>query len=242
MQGITGPEKVFEGNKGFKETIAGDFQIDWEKEDLERVTKTIIKKFNAEIHSQSTLEGLQDLMIEYSFDVNEIKNITLNTFNVAYNIIGGGEEGSKKNISTKEEADHSLPYMMSALLLDGNLLPAQYLPARILKDDVQQLLQKVHVYEKTDYSLLFPREMACDINILFKNGSQLRTAKKDYEGFLTRPASWEFIIEKFNHLSASFADESLREEIVSLVKDLENHKISELMELLEKVNSSVLIY
>jgi 2-methylcitrate dehydratase len=242
MQGITGPEKVFEGNKGFKETIAADFQINWEKEDLERVTKTIIKKFNAEIHSQSTLEGLQDLMAKYSFDVNEIKNITLNTFNVAYNIIGGGEEGSKKNISTKEEADHSLPYMMSVLLLDGNLLPAQYLPERILQDDVQQLLQKVHVYEKTDYSLLFPREMACDINILFKNGSQLRTTKKDYEGFLTRPASWEFIIEKFNHLSASFADEGLRGEIISLIKDLENHKISELMELLEKVNSSVLVY
>src|SRR5690606_3518872 len=41
MHGITGPEEVFEGNKGFKESIAGDFQIDWEKEDLERVTKTI---------------------------------------------------------------------------------------------------------------------------------------------------------------------------------------------------------
>src|SRR5690625_97824 len=33
--GITGPEEVFEGNKGFKESIAGDFEIDWEKEDME---------------------------------------------------------------------------------------------------------------------------------------------------------------------------------------------------------------
>src|SRR5690606_39309433 len=41
MRGITGPEEVFEGNKGFKETISGDFEMDWEKEDLERVTKTI---------------------------------------------------------------------------------------------------------------------------------------------------------------------------------------------------------
>ncbi|HET8855605.1 MAG TPA: MmgE/PrpD family protein, partial [Salinimicrobium sp.] len=62
MRGITGPEEVFEGNKGFKESISGNFELNWEEEDLERVTKTIIKKFNAEIHSQSTLEGLEDLM------------------------------------------------------------------------------------------------------------------------------------------------------------------------------------
>jgi 2-methylcitrate dehydratase len=33
--GITGPEEVFEGNKGFKHSIAGDFEIDWTSENLE---------------------------------------------------------------------------------------------------------------------------------------------------------------------------------------------------------------
>lgn len=42
-RGITGPEEVFEGNKGFKETIAGAFEIDWSVEDLERVRRSIIK-------------------------------------------------------------------------------------------------------------------------------------------------------------------------------------------------------
>ena len=37
MRGITGPLAVFEGNKGFMESIAGPFQIDWSREDLERV-------------------------------------------------------------------------------------------------------------------------------------------------------------------------------------------------------------
>src|SRR5690606_17211222 len=143
MRGITGPEQVFEGNKGFKEAIAGDFRIDCDKEDLERVTKTIIKKFNAEIHSQATLAGLKDLRHQHAFDPADITSIELNTVDVAYHIIGGGEEGGKKNIRTKEEADHSLPYMMAAVLLDGNVLPAQYLPERILRDDIQQLLQKV---------------------------------------------------------------------------------------------------
>lgn len=240
MRGITGPKEVFEGNKGFKETISGDFKIDWEKEDLEKVTQTIIKRFNAEIHSQSTLEGIQDMMLLYQFDPNDIESIVLNTFDVAFNIIGGGEEGGKKNISTKEEADHSLPYMMAALLLDGNVLPAQYLPDRILKEDVQQLLQKVHVFEKKEYSNRFPAEVACDIVITLNNGTLLGIEKKDYKGFLTRPASWEMIVEKFNNLSAPFTDDILREEIINVVKNLENYPISHLMALLEKVSIPVL--
>ena len=47
-QGITGPLEVFEGNKGFMDSIAGPFFIDWSQEDLERVARTIIKKYNTD--------------------------------------------------------------------------------------------------------------------------------------------------------------------------------------------------
>ena len=238
MRGITGPEAVFEGNKGFKESIAGDFKIDWSKEDLERVTRTIIKKFNAEIHSQATLEGLQDLMKIHHFDPSEIEKIILNTFDVAYNIIGGGEEGGKKNIRTKEEADHSLPYMMAAVILDGNVLPAQYLPERIQRQDIQQLLQKVQVNEKKAYSDRFPLEMANDITIRFKDGREMKVQKTDYEGFLSRPASWDFITEKFKNLTSGFIDEALQQQIIYVVKDLENFSIKSLMQLLEKAGQN----
>src|SRR5213078_2777959 len=33
-RGITGPAEVFEGNKGFMDSIAGQFEIHWEREDL----------------------------------------------------------------------------------------------------------------------------------------------------------------------------------------------------------------
>ena len=39
MRGVTGPREVFEGNKGFIEAIAGPFEIDWAREDLESVTR-----------------------------------------------------------------------------------------------------------------------------------------------------------------------------------------------------------
>lgn len=239
-RGITGPEEVFEGNKGFKESIAGDFDIDWKKEDLEKVTQTIIKKFNAEIHSQATLEGLQELKKEHQFNPEDIKSIVLNTFDVAYNIIGGGEEGGKKNIRTKEEADHSLPYMMAAVLLDGNVLPEQYYPERIKRKDIQDLLQKVQVNKKKEYSDRFPNEMANDVTIKFKDGSELRVEKTDYEGFHSRPASWEFITEKFHNLTAAFVDEELRNEIIESIKNIENMQVKDLMALLGRASKAEL--
>ncbi|MFC5045601.1 MmgE/PrpD family protein [Aquimarina hainanensis] len=235
MRGITGPEEVFEGNKGFKDSIAGDFSIDWSAEDLERVRKTIIKKYNAEIHSQSTLEGVIELRNKYAFNPDDIASITLHTFDVAYHIIGGGEEGSKKNIRTKEEADHSLPYMIAAAILDGNVLPAQYKPERILKEDIQTLLKKVQVFEKKEYSDKFPDQEACDVTIIFKDGKTLHIDKVDYEGFHTRPASWGFICEKFNNLSKDFTDQELRNKIITVVQNLEDHSINDLMNLLSQV-------
>lgn len=118
MRGITGPGEVFEGNKGFMEAISGPFELDWSKEDLERVNMTIVKRYNAEIHSQSSVEGVMELKQEHHIVTSDIQRIEIEIFDVAYNIIGGGEEGEKVTVRSKEEADHSLPYIVAAALLD----------------------------------------------------------------------------------------------------------------------------
>jgi 2-methylcitrate dehydratase len=61
QQGITGPLEVFEGNKGSMDAIAGRFELDWAREDLEVVRSTSLKRYNAEFHSQSALEGILEL-------------------------------------------------------------------------------------------------------------------------------------------------------------------------------------
>src|SRR5207244_4325327 len=90
-RGISGPAEVFEGNKGFMDSIAGRFEIDWEHEDLERVKRTFLKRYNAEIHSQSALEGLLELREAHALAPTDVERIELETFQVAYDIIGGGE-------------------------------------------------------------------------------------------------------------------------------------------------------
>jgi 2-methylcitrate dehydratase len=235
MRGVTGPPEVFEGNKGFMEAIAGPFEIDWEREDLELVRRTIVKRYNAEIHSQSALEGILELKEKHGFSAEEIERIELDTFDVAFNIIGGGEEGSKYVVRSKEEADHSLPYMLAVSLLDGEVGPAQYAPERIRREDVQGLLRRVMVRPEEDLSRRFPEEMPCRIRISFKNGQILEVEKRDYEGFFTRPMSWERALEKFKRLASPYADERLRDSIARAIRHLEVVEVRELAGLLGQV-------
>lgn len=232
--GITGPREVFEGNKGFIESIAGQFELDWSEENLEKVTETITKRYNAEIHSQASIEGLLELKKEIKLKPEAIKAIHLETFDVAFNIIGGGEEGDKKLIRHKEEADHSLPYMLAVAYLDDQVMPAQYEQARILSGDVQSLLQKIHVTPKQAYSDRFPDEMACRITLETYDGEIFSIEKNAYQGFKTEPAAWETLMEKYNQLTRNYNSEVVSN-IARVIKDIENHQVSELTDLLSQL-------
>jgi 2-methylcitrate dehydratase len=234
MRGITGPLEVFEGNKGFMESIAGHFTLDWQRENLEAVLHSSVKKYNAEFHSQSALEGILELKAAQQLRPQEIERIELDTFDVAYHIIGGGEEGNKQHISTKEEADHSLPYMLAVALLDGEVSPAQYEQQRILRDDVQSLLRKVLVRPDAALSARFPQEMPCRLRITLKNGQRYSIEKRDYEGFATRPMSWESARAKFERLASPYVDQQLLQTIEAMVAHLEEVEVSQLTAVLAK--------
>jgi 2-methylcitrate dehydratase len=233
--GITGPLEVFEGEKGFMDSIAGPFEIDWSQEDLEIVTRTILKKHNAEIHSQTAIECALQLRQQESFDVDEIERLELDTFDVAFHIIGGGDEGDKTIVRTKEEADHSLPYLTSVALLDRQVMPEQYEPERINRQDVQALLRKVSIRPTEPFSARFPREMPARLTITLRNGHVLSKEHFDYPGFTTQPPTWATTLEKFERLANPVADVSLRRAIAEAVKNLESIHVHELMQLLEKV-------
>src|SRR5437667_430905 len=177
MRGVTGPLEVFEGNKGLMDAITGRFELDWSQENLEAVRRTSVKKYNAEFHSQSVLEGILELRAKHHVRPEEIESIRIDIFDVAYHIIGGGEEGDKQQVRTKEEADHSLPYMVAVALLDGDVSPTQYVPERIGREDVQSLLHRVTIRPDETLSRRFHTEMPCRITITFKDGQALHIEK-----------------------------------------------------------------
>jgi 2-methylcitrate dehydratase len=235
MRGVTGPREVFEGNKGFMEAIAGPFEIDWRQEDLESVRQTILKRYNAEIHSQSAIEALLALRAGHRLTGAEVERIELDTFQVAFDIIGGGEEGDKHQVRSKEEADHSLPYLLAVALLDGQVLPEQYLPERIVADDVQQLLRRVEVHPDPELSRRFPDQHSARLRVRLRDGRTLEREQHDYEGFHTRPMSWDTVAAKFNRLAAAHIDSGTRTQIADAVRrldELDHLGVSELMRLL----------
>jgi 2-methylcitrate dehydratase len=233
--GITGPREVFEGNKGFKETITGPFSIDWARENLEAVRRTSVKRYNAEFHSQAVLEGVLELRLEHQVDPDQVERVDLEVFQVAYDIIGGGEEGDKKAIRSKEEADHSLPYLVAVALLDGLVMPSQYAPERIVRPDVQELLQRVEVRPDAHLSARFPAELACRVSITLRDGRVLHKEKLSYLGFHTRPAGWADVQEKFMNLAAPVAGTELAGRIIEAVRNLDRIHVNELVSLLEEI-------
>lgn len=234
--GITGPLEVIEGEKGLMDAITGLFDIDWSREGLDRVERTILKKYNAEIHSQSAIEGVLELQRQNHFDAAGVDTIGLEIFDVAYNIIGGGDEGDKTaGIATKEQADHSLPYIVAVALLDGAVMPEQYHPARITSPDVQSLLRRIDVRPNPDYSERFPNEMPCRITIHLRDGRTLVREICHYPGFFSQPMSWEMARAKFECLAGPHADRQQWQAVADLVYDLENVDASNLTQALAAI-------
>ncbi len=238
MRGVTGPREVFEGNKGFIEAIAGPFEIDWRQEDLESVRRRILKRYNAEIHSQSAIEALLELRAEHRLTGAEVERIELDTFQVAFDIIGGGEEGDKHEIRSKEEADHSLPYLLAVALLDGQVLPEQYLPERILSDDVQQLMRRVDVRPDPELSRRFPEQHSARARLHLRDGRVLEREHHDYGGFHTRSMGWDAVAAKFDRLAEPHIGPELSARIQDTVSKLDELRVEDLTGLLVAVPSS----
>jgi 2-methylcitrate dehydratase len=233
--GITGPRLVFEGNKGFRETIAGGSEIDWAAEDLNRVLDTIVKKHNAEIHSQTALEAAIDIAHRTGFDAARVCRVTVSTFQVAFDIIGGGEEGDKHSIRTKEEADHSLPYLVAVALLDGLVEPAQLAPARIVADDVQRLLRIVEVHPADEFTARFPAEMPSRVEVYLDDGTRLSAQASSYRGSVADPLDWNAAMAKYTRLVTPFAGAAMSGEIADAIRHLGSNPVTDLTRLLAEV-------
>jgi 2-methylcitrate dehydratase len=82
--------------------------------------------------------------------------------------------------------------------------------------------------------------LPCEITIHKKDGGILRKSTMDYEGFFTRPMSWETASEKFRSLAGAKIDTSLQKEIIELVSQLDKIKLRELTAALGKVPGGVI--
>lgn len=238
MRGVTGPLTVFEGPRGAMDAITGPIEIDWERENLEKIPEISIKKYNSGLHAQTAIEGALEMESKFCFSPEEVERFDIETYEYAHYIMGGGKGGDRHVVPNKETADHSLPYVVAVALLDGQVMPAQYEMERILREDVQGLLRKVYSSSSDELTGRYPKESSFRFKVTLKDGTVYKKEKSTCEGFFTNPMSWEMVLDKFVALSEPHAGVGLRDEIVDAVSRLESIRVNELTAFLEKVGKA----
>ena len=73
--------------------------------------------------------------------------------------------------------------------------------------------------------------------MLLRDGRTFVGTKSDYEGFLTRPMSWERARQKFERLAESTIEAEPATELVGAVAELDELETRDLSALLERVGA-----
>jgi 2-methylcitrate dehydratase len=236
-RGVEGPLRVIEGPLGVDNLLHMRVRIDWDREGYEGVTESTIKKYNSMIHTQSAVHCMVELVKSHEIDASQVVSIEAEVFQLCYDFAGGGLYGIDKVVQTKEQADHNLPYLLAVALLDGDVMPAQFKPERIIKPDVQGLLKKVSVRPNHEFTEVYPGKMPAKITIRLQDGNVIEHEVRDYPGLASHPFTWDDSVEKFDRLVAGRVDEGLSGEIKDAVRSLESIQVKDLMKLLGAVQT-----
>ena len=236
-RGVEGPLQVIEGPNGIDNLLQMQVRIEWDKVGYEGVLESTIKKYNAMIHTQSAVHCMVELVKQNKVDPTKVVSIEAEVTRITYDFAGGGLYGVDKVVQTKEQADHNLPYLLAVAMLDGDVMPAQFEPDRIIRADVQQLLKKVSVRPDHEFTELYPAKMPAKITVRLQDGTVIEHEVQDFPGMPSDPFTWEDSVEKFDRLVAGRADESVIREIKDAVRSLESIQVKDLMLLLGRVTS-----
>ncbi len=134
-----------------------------------------------EHQSAGALQSLVDLFAEdpaLATDLDSIRSITVKIYEPAYSIIA---DPAKKTPTTRQSADHSLPYILARTLLKARdvaaawqplgweslmLLPDDYSDAAIADPAVRSLIDRIGImHGGPDYDALYPEGIPTSVGI-----------------------------------------------------------------------------
>jgi 2-methylcitrate dehydratase len=234
--GITGPRALFEGPNGLERLFDQPIDMRTSDRSLTAVEQTYLKQYCSLIHGQVIIDATLALRDEYGITAADVASVRLEVFQGAFDIAGGGSYGNKGHPSTKEQADYNLKYLVGVALLDGQVGPEQLETERVRRDDVQDVLARVHVEAAADLTAAYPERTAARVHIALRDGREVHREQSDFEGSPTRPMSWDRVVQKLHWLGEPFADAALRAEIIDAVWRLDEISVAELAELLGAVH------
>jgi 2-methylcitrate dehydratase len=197
-EGMTGPDKAIDGSDGVRELLGafelGEFGGKGRPFQLPRAD---FKYFLSEFHSQSPITAAIELRRQIAAE--DIEAVTVHTYHFTWSEIGSGPE--KWHPTTRESADHSLPYILAAVLIDGRFSDDVFTEARICDARIHEMASRIAVTEDREYSRQFPAKIPCRIELRTRSGKEL-TAQVDYpRGHTRNPMTDEEVWSKFRMLA-----------------------------------------
>jgi 2-methylcitrate dehydratase len=208
--GITGPAPIFEGEKGFEKLVAGEkMKVPYpfgevpapqESADDYMIRQSCIKYYPAEYHAQSAVYVALQLKEKMGIkDGNEIESILVESHDAAVDIIGS--EPEKWRPDSRETADHSLPYMVAAALVDGELTDRQFEPSRFKDEKLLAVVAKVKVERHKELSDMYPGAVGNIVHIKLKTGKS-ETMRLDHPpGHAKNRLSDDQLLKKYHTLA-----------------------------------------
>jgi 2-methylcitrate dehydratase len=211
-EGMTGPEGAIEGSHGLRELV-GTFELGElaSPQETFMLTQSSIKFFLSEYHSQSPITAALQLAKEIRAD--EIELITVHTYWFCWSEIGS--EPEKWHPTTRESADHSLPFILAAVLTDGDFSDTIFSDERIRDPRLHALADKIAVKEDPEFTRRFPTDIPCRLEVRLLSGEVKTAAVNHPRGHYRNPMTNDEIESKYRMLarrkiSATQADAALR--------------------------------
>ena len=217
--GMTGPDEAIEGGHGLRELV-GKFELPPFQQGAVpfRITQANIKYFLSEYHSQGPI-GLA-LQLRSRLKAEDIAAVEVFTYWFAWSEIGS--EPEKWRPRTRETADHSLPFMLACVLLEGRFSDEFFEQAYLDNPAIHAMADRIKVTEDPGFSKRVPAFLPCRMEITLRDGTK-KTATIDYpRGHYKNPLTDDELFAKFTELAGRVLDKVQVDGVMKQVMRLEH--------------------
>ena len=216
-RGLTGPSEIFEGPKGIFNQLTGPFELTLGSTGDFMINKTYIKFWPAEYHSQSAIEAILALRAEMGH--REIESIEIKSFEAAVSIIGS--EPEKWRPTSRETADHSMPYCVAVALIDGDVTLGSFNEDRLTDPTVLSLMDRITITEDPELNEGYPKGIPNRLIVKLTDGTTLEKRVDYPRGHALNPMTDDEVVDKFHRLSRRVISERTAESILDSVWKLD---------------------
>jgi 2-methylcitrate dehydratase len=197
--GMTGPPAPFEGRNGLWDLVTGEFALDpfgVTAADY-KITTTSLKYWPVGTHLQGPVWA--GLRLRELTDVAAIESLAVGTYWAAWR--DTGSEPDKWDPTTRETADHSIPYALAYALEHGGIDQRAFEPGAYRDPGLLQLMSRITVAVDDEAEAAFPRHPMARVRVVTRGGERIDIEIVDFAGHPDNPMTDEQVREKFRGLA-----------------------------------------